>query len=72
MDIARFFGTDEALTFTVQSSDPKIATVSIEGSKVTVTGVAVGSTSYMVKASNGKTQTAVITVRRKANDNGWL
>lgn len=72
VDIARFFGTDEALTFTVQSSDPKIATVSIEGSKVTVIGVAVGSTSYMVKASNGKTQTAVITVRRKANDNGWL
>lgn len=72
IDLACFFDNGEHLTYTVQCANTDIATVSLEGSKLTITGVAVGSTSFTVTASDGKAQTAHITVRRKANDNGWL
>lgn len=72
IELARFFDDGESLTFTVQSADASIATVSVIDGKLIVIGVTEGSTTYTVTASNGKTQTADITVRRKANDNGWL
>lgn len=72
MEPARFFDGGESMTFTVESANPEIATAAIEGNKIIITGTAIGSTSYTVTASNGEKQTADITVRRKANDNGWL
>lgn len=72
VNLSRFFDGGEGLTYTVQCANTDIATVKVEGSKLTVTGIVVGSTSYTVTASDGKAQTADITVRRKANDNGWL
>lgn len=72
LEPARFFDGGESMTFTVESANPEIATVAIEGNKIIITGTAIGSTSYTVTASNGEKQTADITVRRKANDNGWL
>lgn len=72
IELARFFDDGESLTFTAQSADTSIATVSVIDGKLIVIGVTEGSTTYTVTASNGKTQTANITVRRKANDNGWL
>lgn len=72
VDLPRFFDDGDHLTYTVQCADTDIASVTLEGNKLTVTGVAVGSTTYTVTASNGKQQTASITVRKSANDNGWL
>lgn len=72
IDLSRYFDGGENLTYTVQCTNTSVATVSVTGTKMTVTGVAVGSTSYKVTASDGKTQTADITVRRGANGNGWL
>lgn len=72
IELSRYFDGGENLTYTVQCADSAIATVSVEGTKMTVTGVAIGSTSYTVTASDGKSQTSSITVRRNANDNGWL
>lgn len=72
IDLSRYFDGGENLTYTVQCANTSVATVSVAGTKMTVTGVAVGSTSYKVTASNGKTQNADITVRRSANGNGWL
>ena len=72
VDLSRFFDGGESMTYTVQCTNTDIATVNLDGNKLTVTGVAVGSASYTVTASDGKKQTADITVRRKANDNGWL
>lgn len=72
IDLSRFFDEGEDLTYTVQCADANIATVTVEGYKLTVTGVSVGSTAYTVTASNGKQQTATITVRKNANSNGWL
>lgn len=72
IDLTRFFDGGENLTFTVESADNAIAEVSIVGSTMTVTGITVGTTTYTVKASDGTSQTAAITVRRNANDNGWL
>lgn len=67
-----FFDKGETLTFTATVEDSSVATVSAEGRSLTVTGVGVGSTAYTVTASNGVSQTAYITVRKQANDNGWL
>ena len=72
MEPARFFDGGESMTFTVESANPEIATAAIEGNKIIITCTAIGSTSYTDTASNGEKQTADITVRRKANDNGWL
>lgn len=72
IDLSRYFDGGENLTYTVQCANTSVATVSVAGTQMTVTGVAVGSTSYKVTASDGKTQTADITVRRSANGNGWL
>ena len=38
----------------------------------TVTGVKTGSAHITVKVSNGTEQTITVTVRKKANDNGWM
>jgi subtilisin family serine protease len=65
-----FEGTPTA--FTASSADEKVAKVSVSGSKVTVTGVVVGSTTFTVTPSGGTAQTARITVGKTANGNGWL
>lgn len=72
IDLFRFFDGGEELTYTVQCADSSIATAEVEGQRLVVTGVSVGSTSFTVTASNGTSQTADITVRRKAGGNGWL
>ena len=37
-----------------------------------VSGVKTGATRILVKVSNGNEQTITVTVRKKANDNGWM
>lgn len=47
-----------------QNSDASIATASVSGKNITVTGVAAGSTSFTVKDSDGQEKTVLVTVEK--------
>ncbi len=71
-NVMRCFNSGETSTFTATSANSSIATVTVEGHTITVRGVAMGSTTFTVTSSTGESQTAHITVRKVANDNGWF
>ena len=52
--------------------DTTVATATAEGNKLVVKGTKAGATTAKIATSNGETQTFRITVRKGANDNGWL
>lgn len=72
LDLAYYFVNGETLTYTCTSSDPAIATVAVNGTLMKVSGVKTGAARIVVKVSNGSEQTITVTVRKKANDNGWM
>ena len=72
VDLARYFLDGENLTYSCQLVDSSVATVKVNGTVLSVTGTASGSTMATVKASNGKEQTITITVRKNAGNNGWM
>lgn len=72
VDLARYFLEGENLTYSCQLVDSSVATVKVNGTVLSVTGTASGSTMATVKASNGKEQTITITVRKNAGNNGWM
>lgn len=72
IDLSFYFVDGDNLTYECSIADTSIATVSVEGRKMTVTGVKTGSTKLTVKTSNGAEQTVTVTVRNSANDNGWM
>lgn len=51
-----------------QAPDTNIATVSVSGKNITVTGVAAGSTSFTVKDSDGQEKTVSVTVNQKTEN----
>ena len=55
VDTSRYFSDpdDDSLTYTASSSDPGKATVSVSGSTLTIAGVAEGSATITVTASDG-------------------
>ena len=59
-------------TYTVAVADANVASASVEGTTLEVKGLSVGSTTLTVTAADGTQQTATITVRKKANNNGWM
>lgn len=59
-------------TYTVAVADANVASASVEGTALVVKGLSVGSTTLTVTAVDGTQQTATITVRKKANNNGWM
>ena len=67
-----YFKNGDTLTYTVQIADAAIAAASMEGPKLKVKGLATGATGATISASDGTVQSFVITVRKGANDNGWL
>ena len=67
-----YFKHGESLTYTVQLADSSIASFVMEGAKMKVAGLKEGATQGTITASDGTTQTFVVTVRKGANDNGWL
>ena len=69
---SRYFVGGQILTYTVTIADTSVATVATEGNKLVFTGIESGSTKASIKASNGKSFDFTITVRRGANNNGWL
>ena len=72
LDLAYYFVNGETLTYTCTSSDPAIATVTVSGTLMKVSGVKTGAARIVVKVSNGSEQSIAVTVRKKANDNGWM
>ena len=72
LDLAYYFVNGETLTYTCTSSDPAIATVTVSGTLMKVSGVKTGAARIVVKVSNGSEQTIAVTVRKNANDNGWM
>lgn len=72
VDLARYYVDGEKLTYTCTSADASIATVTMSGTTMKVTGVTIGTTTVSIKPSNGTVRTITITVRKNANNNGWM
>ena len=72
IDLARYFINGENLIYTFNSEDSTIASVAVSGTIATITGHQVGMAKATVTTSAGNSQTIVITVRKNANDTGWL
>lgn len=72
IDLSRYFVGGEALTYSCSVADDNVAKASVAGVMLTVEGVSTGSTSLIVKASDGSEQSVVITVREGAAANGWM
>ncbi|WP_294627127.1 subtilase family N-terminal domain-containing protein [uncultured Bacteroides sp.] len=73
VNLAYYFVDGEKLTYTCTSSDSGIVAVAVENNTLMkVTGVTTGTARITVKASNGAQQTITVTVRKTANDNGWM
>jgi hypothetical protein len=69
---ARYFLNGENMTYTVTIADESIASCTMEDNKALFNGLKRGSTAASVKASNGVEHKFTITVRKGANDSGWL
>lgn len=59
-------------TYTCSVADTSIASVSVEGTTLTVKGSAMGSTTLTVTAADGTKQTSIIMVRKNASNKGWM
>lgn len=71
IELSRFFIDGDKLTYTSSVDNEKIAKVVINGTEMSVTGVAEGFTLLNVTVAD-KTYTINITVRNAANNNGWM
>ncbi len=72
VDLARFFVNGESLTYTCNPAQSDIASVTMNGTVMTVKGLKVGVTKATINVSDGKSQEIYITVRKTAGDSGWL
>lgn len=70
IDLARYFVDGETRTYNVAVANDNIATATLQGTVLTVKGLAIGSTTATIKAGD-KEQTIAITVR-EGNGNGWM
>ncbi len=69
-DLSQYFVDGASMSFTAVSSSTAVATLSISGTELTVTGVAEGSTTVKITSSGGVDQTITVIVRQV--NNGWL
>ncbi len=69
---SRYFKQGENLTYTVTIDNESVATCSKDEDKLVFKGVAVGTTTATISASNGEKQSFNITVRNQTGNNGWL
>lgn len=67
-----YFKNGDTLTYTVQLADTSIASFAMSGTKMIVTGLNEGITQGTITASDGTTQSFAVTVRKGANNKGWL
>lgn len=70
INLAFYFSGNPTYTCTV--ANEAVAKVTVEGVKMTVTGVKTGTTTLTVQPSEGTAQTVTVTVRNSANGNGWM
>ena len=71
IDLSRFFVGGESLTYSAKVADAGVATVSVDGSVMTVNGVAEGFTTIDITV-DGQLYCVTVTVRNGANGNGWM
>lgn len=71
IDLARFFIGGEELSYIATVADTGVATVNVEGTMMTVTGIAEGFTTIDVVVGN-EAYCVTVTVRDGANINGWM
>lgn len=71
IELSRFFIDGDKLTYTSSVDNEKIAKAVINGTEMTVTGIAEGFTLLNVTVAD-KTYIINITVRNAANNNGWM
>ena len=71
IDLARFFVGGESLTYSAKVADAGVATVSVDGSVMTVNGIAEGFTTIDITV-DGQLYCVTVTVRNGANGNGWM
>ena len=69
LDLSEFL-TSSAVEATTQNRE--IAEVTLYDNMLTIEAKGAGQTSLSVKCDDGTTHHATITVRKGANDNGWL
>ena len=67
---AYFAGRTEGFSCSVVNGS--VASASVDGKTLIVKGLAAGSTSLTVTATDGTSQTVVVTVRKSAGNNGWM
>ena len=67
---AYFAGQTEGYSCSVANTS--VASATVDGTMLTVKGLAAGSTSLTVTAANGTSQTVTVTVRKSAGNNGWM
>lgn len=72
LDLANYFPDGEQLAYSCSVGDAATADASIEGTVLVVNGIKSGATTLKVEVSNGEAQTVNVTVRNKANGNGWM
>ena len=72
IDLAQYFVNGEALTYAGSVADESVATVSVLGTKLNVTGVKKGATQLTVTTADGTAHTVAVVVREGANENGWM
>ena len=68
---AIYFENGNALTYTVSVEDQNVASATVEGGKVVITGKAAGQTEAVIRGGNQE-QKFVISVRKDNNGNSWL
>ena len=71
IELARFFVGGEKLSYSAKVADSGIATCTVSGSRMTVTGIDEGFTTIKVTV-DGKVHDVQVTVRNGANSNGWM
>lgn len=72
IDLAAIFVKGYELGYSCRVADSAIATAAVDGTLLTVRGVATGATTLTVSASNGTEHTVTVTVRANASFNGWM
>ena len=72
LDLAHYFIGGENLTYTCSVADVTIASSTLVGTKLIVSGINIGTTKIVIKVSNGDLQTIIVTVRNNAGASGWM
>ena len=71
VDASKCFESGNTATFSFDCADKSIAEVTVEGSLYKIKGLKEGRTTLTVKCGT-ESQTVAVTVRKGAQDNGWL